>query len=150
MATQTRVLTPRQAKFVEAYLKGVRASVAAKGAGYGPKQSARGSELLKIPAVAAIVQGVQAEVRERAVYNLSAAMAETSEAIAFAKLHKNSMAYAKLIELRAKLSGLLVERVAVEVHANVRVALDEARARVLGWNGPILDVPKVINPLDGL
>ncbi|MCW5799214.1 MAG: hypothetical protein LZF60_250004 [Nitrospira sp.] len=148
MATQNRLLTPKQAKFVEIYLTGAPASVAAKQAGYGPKQSARGSELLKIPAVAAIVQGVQAEVREKAVYNLSTAMQETTDAIAFAKLHKNSMAYAKLIELRAKLAGLLVERVAVEVQANVKVALDEARARVTNWRGPVLDVPKVINPLE--
>jgi len=34
------------------------------------------------------------------------------------------------------------------VQANVKVALDEARARVMNWRGPILDVPKVINPLE--
>lgn len=48
-----------------------------------------------------------------AIYGLVEAMKEAEDAAAFAKLHKNPMANVKACELRAKLSGLLIERVEV-------------------------------------
>ena len=138
MGKQNRRLTPQQAKFAEAYLTGIPASEAAKQAGYSPSKAHRGSELLNLPAVAELVTSVQKEVRERAVYGLTEAMNEALDAIAFAKENKNSMALVKAIELRSKLSGLMVEKIDLRATTvNIRTALDEARARVQNWDAPV-------------
>ena len=57
-------------------------------------------------------------------------MREAEEVCAFARKHKNAMAYCKGTELRAKLSGLLIERVET-VTVDLRGSLDQARERVL-------------------
>lgn len=67
---------------------------------------------------------------QAAVYDLATAMREAEAVCAFAKLHKNAMAYCKGTELRAKLSGLLIDRIEV-VPVDLRGALDRAEARVL-------------------
>jgi hypothetical protein len=64
-----------------------------------------------------------------AVYGLVEAMKEAEDAAAFAKANKNSMALMKACELRAKLSGLLIERVEV-VEVDLTAALARAEACV--------------------
>ena len=64
-----------------------------------------------------------------AVYDLATAMREAEDVCAFAKLHKNAMAYCKGTELRAKLSGLLIERVEIAT-VDLTDALARAEARV--------------------
>ena len=66
------------------------------------------------------------------------ACASSDEKLEFAKKHGNSMALVKAIELRSKLSGLLIDRAEVKVAVvDVRAALEEAKARVRNWNGPL-------------
>jgi hypothetical protein len=48
-----------------------------------------------------------------AVYGLVEAMQEADDVIAFAKAKGNAMAYCKEVELRAKLSGFLIDRVEI-------------------------------------
>jgi hypothetical protein len=67
---------------------------------------------------------------QASVYDLATAMKEADEVCAFAKLHKNAMAYMKATELRAKLSGLLVDRVEV-VSVDLTGALERAERRVI-------------------
>ena len=142
MGKQNRRLTQRQQKFVEAYLTGIPASEAAKQAGYSPSKAHRGASLLELPAVAEMVKDVREKACEQSVYNLSQAMQESLEVIEFSKENKNSMAYFKAVEHRAKLSGLLTDRVDVRVATvNIRTALDEARSRVQNWDAPALSPP---------
>jgi len=65
-----------------------------------------------------------------AVYDLATAMREAEDVCAFAKLHKNAMAYGKGTELRAKLSGLLIDRVEI-VTVDLVGALERAERRVV-------------------
>jgi hypothetical protein len=57
---------------------------------------------------------LKAQIRDRLPYDVQAAMHEIDIGISFALQHKNAMAAAKLMESKMKLSGLLVERVAVD------------------------------------
>lgn len=95
-----------------------------------------------------------------AVYDLATAMAEAEAVCAFAKQHKNAMAYCKGTELRAKLSGLLIDRIEV-VPVDLLGALQRAEARVLdvtplplssrgsiGWRSHIPS-SQVVNPEAG-
>lgn len=65
-----------------------------------------------------------------AVYDLATAMAEAEAVCTFAKKHKNAMAYCKGTELRAKLSGLLIDRVEV-VNVDLRGSIARAEARII-------------------
>ena len=67
------------------------------------------------------------------MYTANKAMAECEEAMAFAKANKNAMAFCKVIELRARLSGLLQDVLRVEC-VNIKGAIDEARNRTIPWN----------------
>jgi hypothetical protein len=82
-------------------------------------------------------EGVEAEVvqaeaalRDAAQFDLAQALRESLEVIAFAKQKGNAMAYFKAVEHRAKLCGLLVDRVQVE-KVDIRAALLEAEARLV-------------------
>ena len=73
---------------------------------------------------------IRARARDIASYTLVEAMGEANAAAQFARDNKNPMALVKATELRAKLSGLLIERVEVAT-VDLRSALDGARDRVL-------------------
>lgn len=90
---------------------GTRAAIAA---GYSPKQASSLAKKFIRTDKAPLIQEAIKEIRTKAidggVYNLKSAMAECDEGIAFAKETGNANAYAKLLELRSKLNGLLVEK----------------------------------------
>lgn len=65
-----------------------------------------------------------------AVYDLTIAMKEANDAAAFAREKGNSMALVKAVELRSKLSGLLIDRIEV-VPVNLSGALTRAEAGVI-------------------
>src|SRR4051794_13405609 len=124
-------LTDKQRNYVENMGRGMESRVAAKSAGYSDSFSrVAAHRLLKKPAVAQAIAAIRTEGRKMAVYDLAAAMQEAEEVRAFAKLHKNAMAYCKATELRAKLSGLLIDRVEV-VEVDLTGALSRAEQRVL-------------------
>lgn len=54
---------------------------------------------------------------EKSAYNLEAAMREADEAIAFAIKTGNANAYVKAAELKAKLNGLLVDKMQIQLPA---------------------------------
>ncbi len=125
-------LTDKQRKFVELYTSGKMDKVhAARAAGYqGSGANKAGSRLMKNPIVRQAIEAVQAEARTVAVYDLATAMREADDVCAFAKLHKNAMAYCKAVELRAKLSGLLIDKVEV-VSVDLLAAMEAAERRVI-------------------
>jgi phage terminase small subunit len=130
----TNKLTPKQQKFIAAWQTGIDGTHAAIGAGYSRK-SARYTAyhlLNENAAVMAEVAKVREQLAEDAKYNGEKCMAECDAGITFAKATNNANALARLIELKAKLTGLLVQKIDlnIENRANVAEALAEARARV--------------------
>lgn|SRR5262249_8746919 len=123
-------LNEKELKFIEHVARGESAISAAKKSGYSASYSRKSARLLKKPEIAQAVADIQAQARQRVSYDLAQAMSECLDVIAFSKLHKNSMSYCKAVELRAKLSGLLVDRIAIE-KVDLKGALEEARSRVI-------------------
>jgi hypothetical protein len=144
-------LTDKQRLYVENVARGLDSRAAARAAGYSESFSRVAVHRLgKNPAVAAAIEAIRAEGRKMAVYDLAAAMREADEVCAFAKLHKNAMAYMKATELRAKLSGLLIDRVeiaAVDLTGALARAeargLDAVNGKGMGSHGSISWLPKI-------
>lgn len=140
-------LTARQRRFVAEYQTGVDGTEAAKRAGYSPK-SARYTAyhlLNENAAVMAEIKKVQEALAKAAEYNGEKCMAELNEAIAFAIEAKQPNAYVKAIETKARLAGLLRDKleVTVEQRPDVSGALAAARARALQ---PLAELP---SPIEG-
>lgn len=150
MTKNAKPLTERQEKYVRALASGMPSQEAALQAGF-TRSYARvaATRLLAVPAVRTAIDEIKAEARKMAVYDLARAMAEAKEAIEFAKANKNAMAYAKLVEHRARLSGLLIERIHIET-VDVRGALEEARARIRIINPTMPELPPIRRGADEL
>ncbi len=104
--------TPRQAEFVRKYLVIGNATEAYKQAGYtGKAVGVRAYEVLKVPRVAAAVKAGKLDIAKATQYDAKTAMKELEDSITFAKETKNATAVAKLVELKMKLTGLLIERI---------------------------------------
>ena len=73
------------------------------------------------------------QIRAKTLYTVETAMTELDAAMAFAETHKSAMALSRLIEIRCKLNGLLVERLEIKSYVDIGQALEEAkrRARVI-------------------
>jgi phage terminase small subunit len=123
-------LNDRQRKFAEGVACGLTVQQAARQAGFSPSYSRKSSKLLKHPGVSALVATIREQGRTLAAYDLAQAMAQAQKGIDLAEKHKNPMAFIKGCELRAKLSGLLIERTQ-EVPVDLRGALEEARLRII-------------------
>lgn len=126
-----RRITEKRQRYIQLVASGKDSRAAAREVGYSNSYAeVIATRCRKNPEVAAAVEAIRTEGRTIAAYDLAAAMKEADEAAAFAKKHKNPMANVKAVELRAKLSGLLVERVEV-FDMNLRRALEDARARIM-------------------
>jgi phage terminase small subunit len=102
-------LTPRQMKFVAAYISGKGGAESARFSGYSPANArGRAYELLnENKTVMAAIAEAQEQVRREANFSAEKAMDELNQAMQFARETKNATALARCIELRAKLAGLL-------------------------------------------
>ena len=119
----------RQRKFIEAVAAGLPAQEAARRAGYSPAYSRKASRLLRCHAVAAAVADIRERACAAAAYDVTVAMKEAESAATFARVNKNSMALVKAYELRAKLSGLLIDRVEIAT-VDLTDALSRAEQRI--------------------
>lgn len=105
-------LTPKQLLFVAEYLKDNNGARAALAAGYS-KASARRQAYQMLnhqPEIKAAIDAERKKLQTAAGYNLEKAMAEIDDAIKFSIVTGNATAYAKLLELKTKLHGMLIER----------------------------------------
>ena len=124
-------LSDRQRKCADYVASGLAPRDAARKAGFSESYARKASQrLLKIPAIQQAVETVRVQGRTLAAYDLKTAMAEAQAVCEFAITHKNAMAYCKAVELRAKLSGLMVERVET-VTLDLKGALARAQARIV-------------------
>lgn len=121
-------ITPRQQQFADLLASGLSLTEASKQSGYKSKTSAW--EASKNPHVQQYLATVQSQIRATIGHTVQMAMQEAAEVIAFAKEHDNPMAFCKAVELRAKLSGLLIDRVEV-FSMDLKGALDQAKQRVV-------------------
>jgi hypothetical protein len=140
-------LTDKQRKYVEHLAAGMDSRTAAKGAGYSDSYSrVAASRLAKKPEIAKAIEVIRKKGCEMAAYDLAAAMKEAESAATFARLHRNPMALVKATELRAKLSGLLIDRLEVVPPVDLKGALFEARTRVI----TIVDITPRVPTTTGL
>lgn len=145
-----RPLFKRELLYVEALASGKTRKEALIAAGYKPTNLGYASAAMqKNEAVQAALEEIQSKARTSVAYTVTVAMEEAQEVIEFAKQNKNAMAYFKAVEHRAKLSGLLVDRIAVET-VDLTGALEAARlravtARVIGQ--PTLTILPVLPSL---
>jgi hypothetical protein len=124
-------LTDRQREYVRHLASGKPSRDAARAAGFSDSYAKVAAHRLgKNPAVAQAIAAIRKEGMQAAVYDLATAMREAGEDRAFAIAQHNPMAAVKASELRAKLSGLLIDRVEV-VTVDLRGSLQRAEARVL-------------------
>jgi hypothetical protein len=121
-------LTNKQIKFIELVGAGVPHQEA--GAQSGLRSSGSRYRCLTTPVAIQYLSSLRAESRAIAAYDIASAMQEAKEARDFAIKHENPMAVVKATELRAKLSGLLIDRVEV-VTVDLRGSLEQAEKRVL-------------------
>lgn len=112
MKGKSKKLTPRQQRFVAAYLSGLSANKAAIQAGYPPASArTRGAELLaENELVKAEIAAATAEIRKTANWDAQRAMEELDAAIRLAENTKQTSTIAKCLELKMKLCGLLLEK----------------------------------------
>ncbi len=104
------ILNPKQAKFVELYLSSGNARASATQAGFAPTYA---QELVKVPAVKAAIDLANKSSIQKGIYNSEKLMSELNEYLLFARDTGNATAAARLIELKAKHMGLLIERLDV-------------------------------------
>jgi hypothetical protein len=98
--------------FAEHYLKNGSASAAARAIGYAPLSSRKaGSRLLRDPTVQEMIEKARSEMQARATYSAELAMKELDQAMDFSRETGNATALARCVELKAKLAGLMVERI---------------------------------------
>jgi hypothetical protein len=124
-------LTDKQCRYAENIATGMDSRAAARSDGYSESFSKVVAHRFRAnPAIVKAVEDIRKKGRDMAAYGLVEAMEEAEDVCAFAKLHKNAMAYCKATELRAKLSGLLIDRVEI-MPIDLRGALLAAQSRVL-------------------
>jgi phage terminase small subunit len=106
-----KTLTPQQQKFVTEYLRSGNAKEATLIAGYSEKSARSMSyQLLKIPIIMAEIKKAQDTIQSEGVYNLKKALADADDAYEMARLKKNSAGMTAAATLKAKLSGLMIDR----------------------------------------
>lgn len=141
---RTVPLNERQLLFVTNYIRhgeGIRAAIEA---GYSPNSAKMAQrKLLKDPRVLPLLEQAKVKVllddaTKEAKFTYEMAMLEAEEAMLFAKEMENAGAYVKAVEHRAKLSGLLVDRIDVSQNVNFRV--------VIGG----IDLPKTVTETSNL
>jgi len=128
-------LTERQRRLVEFVASGLSVQQAATKAGFSASYARKSSRLLKHPAIAQAVAAIRTDARREAVYGLVEAVREIDKAIVFGYSVSNPMSVAKLLELKSKLFGLLVDRVEIAT-VDLKGALEAARNRVVMVNAP--------------
>ena len=125
---QSKRISPKQQHYAELRANGLTQGEAAEKAGYSSRSAAWKAD--QHPLVQNYIADVQRSSRARSGHTVAVAMAEAADTMEFAREKGNPMAYCKAVELRAKLSGLLIDRVEVFT-ADLKGALLAAAKRVI-------------------
>ena len=123
-----RQISPQQTEYATYRAQGLTIAEAGTKAGYASRCSAWKAE--HNPIVREYLSEIQRNTAVIAAYTATTAMNEAKDGMVFAKDTNNAAAYVKAVELRAKLSGLLIDRVEVFT-ADLKGALLEASKRII-------------------
>ena len=112
-------LTPKQEAFCQAIVSGLSQADAYRSAYDAKAMKAavvqnKASLLMKKGEIRVRIENLRKPVVEKLQYDLSQAMTEAAEAFTMAKKKENGGAMVAAVQLRAKLNGLLTERVQVD------------------------------------
>jgi phage terminase small subunit len=135
--TSKTELNTRQQAFVRAYvLNGNNGAAAVREAGYSinnPESARRQAyQLLQNPLIKDAVAQGRHEFVVVTEYDAKAVMSELDAAIDFARSTKNANALVRAIEAKAKVAGLMTDKVELNVNnVDICAALQEARSRLL-------------------
>lgn len=126
-------LTSRQARYVSFVVSGLSEADAARQAGYGRVYSkGAASQISTRPAVKRAIQQEQANLRKKCLYEVEHAVEEIDRAIAFGYKRSNPMSIAKLLDLKCRIFGLLVEKIDLNATTiDLKGALEAAKLRVI-------------------
>jgi hypothetical protein len=123
-------LPDRWRRIIQRLARGEDWVPAARAEGYNPSYArVIRTRMMKNPAVVRELEAIRRDARRGAVYGVVEAMAQAQKGIDLAERHKNPTAFIKGCELRAKLSGLLIDRVEV-VTVDLKGTLEAARHQV--------------------
>ena len=131
---QRKQISPQQMRYAEYRGQGLTQGEAALKAGYKSKAGSYKAD--RNPQVIKYLSEIQRNAAVRTGYVVASAMDEAKDAMTFAYKTENASAYVKAVELRAKLSGLLIERVEVFT-ADLKGALAQAQSRIINVTASI-------------
>jgi phage terminase small subunit len=119
--------------FVKAFATGASAAESARQAGYSEGYARRSAyDLLRRPSIAAEIEKIREQIRQESKIDAAAMLKKLETALEQATTAKQFSAVARILEIQAKLCGLLIERQHL-MHETVSItdALEAARSRVL-------------------
>jgi hypothetical protein len=125
-------LTPREVLFVAEVIKGTAAEHAAVAAGWSKKYARKNTHLiLKRAAVQAAIEQAQEKIREQAQMTAEKLLAQLKEDRECAREWKQGTAMVRASEMVGKLTGLLVDKMRLEIEPKISLetAIDAGRAR---------------------
>ena len=125
-------LTTREALFVSEVIKGVAAEHAAVAAGWSKKYARKSAHLIsKRPAVQAAIAEAQAKLKEQSEMSAEKLLQMFVEAYAKAMEWKQSTGAVRAGEMIGKLTGLIQDKLKLEIEPKVSLAsaIDAGRAR---------------------
>jgi hypothetical protein len=135
----------KEALYVAAILRGATKKAAAMEAGFSESTAGHSATRLhKTESVQKALDSARQELKTQTLYGIQECIGEIDETIAYARLHKNSMAMAKLIELKAKLMGLLVDK--LDVRWQEKPSIEGALAEALNRRTKIINPPQLSGP----
>ena len=119
-------LTPEMRRFVEEYIKlgSVRGAAMLAGITYS-----RGQGYMRLPQVDALIESRFKDLQQETGYTQEKALEEAEFARQFSQKKGNSMALVKAVELKAKIAGLLIEKVDHSVNGNFTIQVYGVRDR---------------------
>lgn len=133
------ILSEKQQIFVDRYMKTGNGKQSAIDAGYAPANAHTAAFDLvnRNKNVRKALEAGRTESHKKIGYDITNVMEETSEAISFAKETGNANAYVKAVELRAKVQGLIVDKLDVRSLQNFQI-------NIVGLTPPQVSLPVVI------
>ena len=146
--TPKRKMTLLQEKFVAAYIKnggnGTQAYIEAGGSVKNARHA--GSILLKSPWIKAALDGLKAEIRQAAVYDAAAAIAEGDKLIEEARRANQYSAVASLYQTKNKIAGNIREKFDIRHQHGFEIKIMgiEDQPRLVGEID--IEVPKLSEP----
>lgn len=140
-------LTQRQRRFIAELQKGVSGAQAAIAAGYSPRTAKHAAHQLMHDnkLVMAELEKVRQNLAAATEYNGERCMADCDKGMDFAMRTDNANAFIRAVELKAKVTGVLREKIDITVERiDIADALAAAKARATVR--PICDP---VEPIDG-